>query len=99
MDNTMTSYFDEVATSLTTEDTCLLGVLLDEEATAKFKAVPYRVVMGKGELSEAILRKSVARLTALLFIVVRTDSKEHGLYITPYGQAALSRILQMVEVR
>jgi RIO-like serine/threonine protein kinase len=91
------SYFDEVIASLTTEDTQLLGVLLDEDATAKFKAVPYRTAMTKGKLSEAILRKSVARLTALQFIVLRTDSKEHGMFITLYGQTALQKILSMVE--
>lgn len=98
MTYTMSSYFDEVATSLTTEDTTLLGVLTDEDASAKFKAIPYRIAMEKGSLSEAILRKCIARLTALQFIIIRTDAKEHGMYITPYGQAALQKILSMVEV-
>lgn len=93
-----TSYFDEVVGSLTSEDTNLLGVLVQEDATANFKAIKNAAVQEAAGLSEAMFRKITTRLVALKFIEPNTGFKEHALFVTPYGQAALGAVLRTMEV-
>lgn len=90
----MDSYFDVVVASLTIEDTRVLGVLVSADATAKVKAMINKSAMDGANLSEALFRKVSTRLVALKFIEISTDYKEHAVYATPYGHAALSAVLQ-----
>jgi hypothetical protein len=90
----MTSYFDEVVASLTSEDANLLGVLSEADATAKLKALNARTAQETAGLTEAKFRKITTRMNALKFTEVSTDYKEHALFLTPYGMAALATVIQ-----
>lgn len=89
----MDQYFNEVVKSLTIEDTMILGVLKDNEATSKQRSIKVNMVQKMSESTEAKFRKSIDRLTALQFVVPNKDYKEHGLFISHYGLHALQNIL------
>jgi hypothetical protein len=94
----VTSYFDEVVGTLTNEDTYLLGVLVDKDATAKFKGLGNAVLQELSGTSEANFRKVTTRLKAQKFIESNADYKERSLYITPFGMAAFLKVQNMVRV-
>lgn len=89
----MESYFDAVVNSLTLDDLNILGILVDNDATAKFKAIKNNTVCEKSGLSNANFRKTLYRLTANCFIKTATGNKEHLIYVTDFGQKALQKSL------
>ena len=92
-----TSYFDEVVNSLTSEDTNLLGVLAERDATAKFKAMKCAHVQVIASVTEANFRNITTRLSALKFVEINTDYKEHGISITGFGLSALASVLSAMD--
>jgi hypothetical protein len=79
---------------LTIDDTILLGILQDKDAISKQKSIKVSVVLKESEYTEAKFRKSIDRLTALQFIVLNKDYKEHGVFISEYGVVALKNTLE-----
>lgn len=97
MDKETMEYFDLVVKSLTLEDSHVLGILYEQDATAKVKAMISKNVSLQGNLSEAKFRKIVGRLQALIFVNINSDYKEHSMYITEYGLKALHQILDTMK--
>ncbi|TVY09943.1 hypothetical protein [Paenibacillus cremeus] len=85
----MEQYFKDVVGELSIDDMNFLGVLYDNDATAGFKAMTHSVVMDKVGLSEATFRKVVYRLVANKFISTVPNKRQHSVYLTHYGIAAL----------
>lgn len=90
----MDQYFRCVVNGLTIDDTILLGILQDKDAISKQKSIKVSVVLKESEYTEAKFRKSIDRLTALQFIVLNKDYKEHGVFISEYGVVALKNTLE-----
>ncbi|WP_165571653.1 hypothetical protein, partial [Cytobacillus praedii] len=82
-------YFCEIVSSLSIDDLSILGVLNDNEAEIKFKAIPKVIVLEESKLTDANFRKSLYRLEIAKFIEIIKDHKSHSLIITPFGQKAL----------
>lgn len=85
----MDNYFTEILSSLSNDDLRILGILNDEDASVKFKAIKKKSISEMSKLTEANFRKVIYRLEAIKFINVVTGQKEHKLYITEFGQKAL----------
>jgi hypothetical protein len=90
-------YYQHIIRHLTFEDVAVLGVLLDKDATAAFKAIRRNEVYEESELSLANFRKTIGKLTATHMIEVVTGGKEHRIFLTTYGQEALELSLEEVE--
>lgn len=93
----MDNYFAEILSSLSHDDLKILGILNDEEANLKFKAIKKKTVGDISDLTEANFRKAIYRLEAIKFINVVTGQKEHKLFITDFGQRALFESLSKEE--
>lgn len=93
----METYFNAVVSNLTIEDSMLLGILLSNDATSKVKAMRGQAVFEKSASTEAKYRKMMDRLVALQFIIVVKDFKEHTLYISEFGVAALNDLLETMK--
>lgn len=85
----MDTYFYDIVNSLSFDDLVILGILNDNEAEMKFKAITKGEISDHGKLSDAKLRKSLYRLEIAKFIEIVKDNKEHSVFITPIGQRAL----------
>jgi predicted transcriptional regulator len=90
-------YFEHVIKSVTLEDSNVLGILYEQDATAKVKAMIGKNVLKQSGLSEAKFRKVIGRLEALTFVNINSDYKEHSIFITDYGLQALNRILDTMK--
>ncbi|WP_137743275.1 hypothetical protein [Robertmurraya siralis] len=86
----MDSYFEEIVNSLSIEDLSLLGLLHDNDAEIKFKAIKKKDLQEQSNLSEANFRKSIYRLEIAKLIEIVTGQKEHKVFITNFGQKALN---------
>lgn len=93
----MEQYFAAVVETLSIEDSTILGILHDDDANSKVKAIKVNDLWQKSGLSEAKFRKVMDRLTALRFIVFVKDYKEHSIFISDYGVEALESILKTME--
>ena len=87
-------YFRCVVSGLTIDDTMILGILQDKDAISKQKSIKVSVVLKDSEYTEAKFRKSIDRLTALQFIILNKDYKEHGVFISEYGIIALRNTIE-----
>jgi DNA-binding MarR family transcriptional regulator len=85
----MEQYFKDVVSDLSIDDMNFLGALYDNDATAGFKAMTHNEVMGKCGLTIADFRKVVYRLVANKFISTVPNKRQHSVYLTHYGIAAL----------
>ena len=85
----MNNYFESVVESLTIDDLRVLGVLSDNEAEVKFKAITKKMLNEMSKLSTANFRKSIYRLEIAKFINIVIGQKDHRVYITEFGQRAL----------
>lgn len=92
----MHEYFDHVVESLNIDDISVLGILADNDATAKFKAMRKKDVFSRSGLTEAKYRKVLHRLDALNFIEVVIGGKEHKFYINDFGLFAIEKSLEDV---
>lgn len=90
----MEEYFHHILKSLTIEDVSILGILYDEDANSKVKAIKSPLLYGRSDTSEAKYRKVIGRLTSLNFIEINSDYKEHSLFITEYGKKALELTIE-----
>lgn len=93
----MEKYFQHVIESLTMEDVYLLGILQDYDAVSKQKSIKNSKVLELSNNSEAKYRKTIDRLSALQFVVLVKDYKEHTIYISEYGTLALSEVIKSME--
>lgn len=91
-------YFDHILSRLTLDEMGILGVLLDYDATATFKAMKKKILFEHGGLSEANFRKIIYRLDALNFIETVSGNKEHMYFITGYGKNAMEKSIPLEEV-
>lgn len=90
-------YFEEVSSALKIEELNVLGYLIDEEATASFKAVARKEVREVVSVTDAIFKKTIYLLeTKKLIQVVRNQAK-HDIFITQYGMEAVNYSLQGAE--
>lgn len=89
-------YFEQIVQQLSIEEIAVLGILLDQDATAAFKAIRRQEVMQSSDLSLAQFRKTMEKLTATYLINVVTGGKEHKVYLTSYGTKALEKSLEEV---
>lgn len=85
----MDNYFYEIVNSLSIDDLRILGILNDNEAEIKFKAITKGNVFEESKLSAAKFRKSLYRLEIAKFIEIIKDQKEHSIIITQIGEKAL----------
>lgn len=92
----MEQYFSDVVKDLSIDDMALLGTLHDKEATASFKALLNNEALNASGLSEATFRKVLYRLVANKFISIVAQKRQHSVYITQYGLAALTTTLKGV---
>lgn len=86
----MHNYFNHIIENLTIDDLKVLGILSDEDATARFKALKRNYLSEVSNLTQAELRRIIYRLEALDFISVERIGKEHKFYLTNCGQMALN---------
>lgn len=93
----MGEYFDHIISSLTIEDMAVLGILIDHDATAAFKAMKRNAVLDVSGMSLANFRKTIGQLTAMRLIEVVTGRKEHKIFLTVYGKQALEKSLEGVD--
>lgn len=93
----MESYLDEISESLSINELSILGLLRDNNADAKFKSMKRSKLMEISNLSIADFRKVINRLESTLFIVIVTGQKEHKIFITEFGQYALSKSLAKID--
>lgn len=84
-------YFMYVISRLTDEDIKLLEILQSQDAVLSYKAITKTELIKLSNLSEAIFRKSLTRLTSIVFAELVVGSKHHPIFITQYGQTALQR--------
>jgi RIO-like serine/threonine protein kinase len=91
--STLYDYFEQITNRLTLDDLEILTHLQDNEATATFKALKNQKLFELSKLSEAKYRKTISKLTSILFVETDTSEREHSLYITTYGLAALRKSL------
>jgi hypothetical protein len=92
----MKDYFEVVVSSLTIDDMFVLGILLEKEATAAFKALSNHEIMTLAKLTEATYRRIIYRLVANKFIEVISVKKQNALYLTEYGKLAIIRNIEGV---
>lgn len=92
------SYFDTITSKLTLDDMNVLGILYDNDATAKFKSMTNKNVIEQTQLTHAKYRKAINRLDALHFIETVIGGKEHGLYVSEFGIAAINKNLEGVDI-
>lgn len=85
-------YLEHVINKLTWDDFKLLGILHTKNITEKYRAMSYQKIFKLSNLSEAIFRKIIYRLTATGFIEVNTGRKEHSMFLTEYGVLAVQSI-------
>ena len=90
----MSDYFKHVIKQLEFEDVRILGYLLDNDATAAFKAVKRSDVSKASEMAEATFRKTISKLIATHLIKTVTGGKEHKIYLTVYGDQAIRESLE-----
>ena len=93
----MSDYFENVVRKLTIEDVRILSWLLAEDATAAFKAIKRSSVFEGINLSATSFRKTLSKLEAINFIGMVTNAKEHKLYLTQFGQRAVTKATEEVE--
>ena len=87
-------YFSFIINHLTFEEVTILGILRDEDATAAFKSMKRSQVAKEAAFTEAVFRKVIGKLAATHFISTVIAGKEHRVYLTDYGQAALDYSLR-----
>ncbi|GAB6989446.1 hypothetical protein [Paenibacillus pini] len=92
----MDDYFEYVASHLTIDDMKVLGYLLDNDATAGFKAIKNSEVMSSTGLTEGTFRRIIYRLSANKFIEIVTLQKMHTLYISDFGSVAIKTAVKGV---
>ena len=90
----MSNYFDHVIKQLELEGMTILGFLLDNDATAAFKAVKRGDVSKASDMTEATFRKTISKLIATHLIETVTGGKEHKIYLTIYGDQAIRKSLE-----
>ena len=90
----MDGYFEEVINSLTVKEIFLLNILHEHNALSKQKSIKVQTIFEMNETTEAKFRKMVDRLSALQFIIVNKDYKEHNMHISHYGISALTNMLE-----
>jgi hypothetical protein len=88
-------YFQDVVNELGIEELHLLGFLYDNEATVGFKALKKEVVMQQANLSEAVYRRIIGRLSIAKFIESVNQSKHSALFVSEYGVAAIQKSLNL----
>ena len=93
----MSDYFENVVRKLTIEDLSVLGWLLEEDATAVFKAIKRSNVSEAIDLSATSFRKTLGKLEAIDFIGMVTSAKEHKMYLTEFGQQAVTKATKEAE--
>lgn len=89
-------YFQNIVNNLTLDDMNVLGILIDNEATATFKSMRKKDIFERSGLSEANYRKVIYRLDAINFIETVIGNKEHMLFITNFGIMAVEKSLEGV---
>lgn len=94
----MESYFHHIVSKLSYDEMSVLGYLSDNLADAMFKSIKKKDVQNEINLSTANFRKALYRLEANRFIEINSNSKEHRLFITEFGQLALNEQLQEEEI-
>ena len=89
-------YFNVIINNLTFDEVAILSILSDKDATAVFKAMKRSAVAKESELSEAVFRKVIGKLTATHLVDTVITGKEHRVYLTDYGCKALVSSLKEV---
>lgn len=90
----MNDYFEQIVGHLAIEEMALLGILIDKDATAAFKAIRRNELFELSELSIANFRKTMEKLTATHLINLVTGGKEHKVFLTTYGLQAIDKSLE-----
>lgn len=88
------NYFLHIVNRLTIDDISVLGVLIDNKATAPFKAMKKKELSEVADISEANLRKTIYRLDVANFVETVTGIREHKLYVTDLGVLAIEKSLE-----
>lgn len=94
----MENYFENLVSNLTIEDMVILGFLYDNDSDSAYKSIKRSIVKQETELSVSTFKKALLRLEAIKFIDIDKHSKEHKIFITDYGQTALSKQIEREEV-
>lgn len=94
----MSSYFDYISSKLTLDEMLILGYLNDKQANTAFKSVKRKQILEEIKLTMSRFRNALLKLDASGFIETVTGTKEHRIYVTEYGQMALSKQLQEEEI-
>jgi predicted transcriptional regulator len=89
-------YFEHITRRLTIEELEILGRLLEEDATATFKAIKRKDVFEVSGWTLANFRKIMTKLTATALVSMVMGGKEQKVYLTNYGQEALEKSLEEV---
>lgn len=90
-------YFEHVVNHLTYEEVSFLGILMEKDATASFKAIKRNDLLEISGLSIANFRKTIGKLTAAHLVNVIMGGRAHKVFLTTYGQLALNKSLEEVE--
>ena len=90
----MQEYFQQITSKLTFDEMVVLGYLSDKQANVVFKSVKKKDILDDTQLTTSKLRTSLIRLEANNLIEIVSNSKEHRVYITEYGQLALNEHLK-----
>lgn len=90
----MDIYFNYIASRLDLDELKVLGTLHDNDATAIYKGIFKKTLQEKCDLSDAIFKKILTKLSARSFVEIESSTKNHKLYITDYGLSALSKSLE-----
>jgi hypothetical protein len=93
----MNMYLDEISDSLSINELSVLGLLTDHHADATFKSMKRGRLKEISKLSIADFRKVINRLEITKFIGIVYGQKEHKIFITEFGQYALSKSLEKIE--
>jgi predicted transcriptional regulator len=82
-------YWEFLIQRLTLEDAIILTILNDHDITTSVRSMSTSDLMEKSNLTEAIYRKCIIKLTSLRFIEINTGKKQYAYFLTEFGLNAL----------
>jgi hypothetical protein len=96
--NMANDYFEYVINNLTIEELNILGILLDQDSAAPYKAMTNQEVFQKSSMTEATYRKVIYGLICHKFIETLNTKKQRNVYLTEYGVMAIQKSLERMTV-
>ncbi|MET3505588.1 hypothetical protein [Halalkalibacter oceani] len=91
------NYFEAIASDLSNNEIMILGILMDHDSDAPFKALKRKDLKKKIDWSQATFNKTIMSLETKKLIGILRNQMTHDIYITNFGVKSVHYSLEGVE--